>query len=91
MLSLTQHTVVKLENLLHALNYQIRYEKGNFKSGTCLLQQENLLVINKFSDIEVKITSMVQVIRGIDLPDQLDLDEKQRKFLYTLKQMSLNL
>lgn len=91
MLPLTSHTVTKLEKLLEALKYRIRYEKGNFKNGTCLFQQENLLVINKFSDIEVKITSMVQVIREIDLPDQLDLDEKQRTFLYTLKQMSLNL
>ena len=38
MLSLTPHTLEKLEILLKTAGYKVRYEKGNFKTGACLLQ-----------------------------------------------------
>ena len=91
MLSYTQTNLSKLEDLLHALGLKVRYERGNFKSGTCVLQQENILVVNRFSDIEVKIKSMIQVIQTVDLTEDIDLNEKQRKLYYSLSQMDLEL
>src|SRR5690554_5596558 len=91
MLPYTQNSLNKLENLLNALGFKIRYERGSFRSGTCILQQENVLVINRFSDIEVKIKSMVQVIQSFELSDNIELDEKQHKLYYSLSQMILDL
>ena len=91
MLPYTQNSLNKLENLLNALGFKIRYERGSFRSGTCILQQENVLVINRFSDLEVKIKSMVQVIQSFDLSESIELDEKQHKLYYSLSQMILDL
>lgn len=91
MLPYTQNSINKLENLLNALGFKIRYERGSFRSGTCILQQENVLVINRFSDIEVKIKSMVKVIQSFELPESIELDEKQYKLYYSLSQMILDL
>ena len=91
MLPYTQNSLNKLENLLNALGFTIRYERGSFRSGTCILQQENVLVINRFSDIEVKIKSMVQVIQSFELSDNIELDEKQHKLYYSLSQIILDL
>ncbi|TCK84803.1 hypothetical protein [Albibacterium bauzanense] len=90
MLPFTQHSLHKLEDLLKASNYKIRYEKGNFKSGVCVLLQDKVLVINKFSDIEVKINSLIETIRELDFSNSM-LDDKQKKFLYLVKQTKLNL
>jgi len=90
MLPYTQHNLHKLEDLLKANNYKIRYEKGNFKSGVCVLLQDKVLVINKFSDIEVKINSLVETISELDFSNSI-LDDKQKKFLYLIKQTKLNL
>jgi hypothetical protein len=84
MLAYTQNSLNKLECLLHALGFKIRYERGSFRSGTCILQQENILVVNRFSDIEVKIKSMLEVIQTIELSEDMDLDEKQKKLYYLI-------
>lgn len=91
MLPYTQNSLSKLEDLLNALGLKVRYERGSFKSGTCMLQKENILVINRFSDIEVKIRSMMQVIQDVELSENIELDEKQRKLYYSLNQMRLEL
>jgi hypothetical protein len=88
MLSYTQHTLEKLELLFKALDYRVRYEKGNFKTGACMLENSRIIVVNKFSDLESRITALAELIRIIAIDESL-LDEKQIKFLYTLKQTSL--
>ncbi len=37
---LTNHTLEKLEQLLFAIGFKVRYEKVNFKTGSCLLERE---------------------------------------------------
>lgn len=91
MLPYTQTSLNKLEDLLNALGLKVRYERGSFKSGTCVLQKENILVVNRFSDIEVKIRSMIHVIQGLEPSESTELDEKQQKLYYSLSQMTLEL
>jgi len=90
MISLTQNSLRKLEDLLRVNNYRIRYEKGNFKSGTCKLLDDKILVVNKYSDLEVKINSLITIINELDFSDVM-LDDKQKKFLYLIKQTKLTL
>jgi hypothetical protein len=86
----TQHTLEKLENLLKCAGYRVRYEKGNFKTGACLLQNSRMIVVNKFSNIESKIQSVSELIRQLDMDPAL-LDEKQLAFLHQIKQTELQL
>lgn len=90
MISYTQSSLGKLEDLLRAAGFIIRYEKGNFKSGMCVLLKDKVMVINKFSDIQVKINTLIELVAAFDF-SQVELDEKQKKFLYLIKQTKLNL
>ncbi|MFD2162677.1 hypothetical protein ACFSJU_09765 [Paradesertivirga mongoliensis] len=89
-LSYTQHTLEKLEQLLKSLEYKVRYEKGSFKTGACILESSKVVVVNKFSNIESKINSLAELIQNIQADENM-LDEKQKQFLYVLKQTSLQL
>ncbi|KAA8486307.1 hypothetical protein BDE36_3920 [Arcticibacter tournemirensis] len=89
-LSYTQYTLDKLELLLKALDYKVRYEKGNFKTAACLLENSKVVVVNKFSSLESKINSLAELLQQIPISENL-LDEKQKQFLYHLKQTSLQL
>lgn len=91
MLSYTQNTLNKLEKLLQILGFKIRYERGNFRSGTCLLQHENVLVVNRFSDMEMKVKAMIDVVRGLEIDKEIELDGKQRKLIRLIHQTSLDL
>ena len=39
--------VAELEEIASQLNLKIRYEKGNFEGGFCILKEERLLVVNR--------------------------------------------
>ena len=89
-LSITNHTLDKLESLLKALDYRVRYEKGNFKTGACVLENSRVVVVNKFSNLESKIQGLADLIGSLEVQDQL-VDDKQKQLLNQLKQTSLKL
>jgi signal recognition particle subunit SEC65 len=89
-LTVTNHTLEKLEAILKSLDYRVRYEKGNFKTGACMLESSKVVVVNKFANLESRIQALVELIRELDIQDQL-LDEKQKHLVHTLKQTSLKL
>jgi len=88
--SYTQYTLDKLENLLKTLGYKVRYEKGSFKTGACMIEKSRVVVVNKFSNFESKINSLVELVQVVQADESL-LDEKQKQFLYHLKQTTLEL
>ena len=90
MLSLTPHTLEKLEMLLKTAGYRVRYEKGNFKTGACLLQNSKVIVVNKFSNIESRILAITELVRELEFDLKL-LDDKQLALVQQLKQTNLQL
>jgi len=89
-LSINNHTLDKLESLLKALDYRVRYEKGNFKTGACVLENSRVVVVNKFSNLESKIQGLADLIGSLEVQDQ-HLDDKQKQLLNQLKQTTLKL
>ena len=90
MLPATNHTLEKLEILLKTAGYKVRYEKGNFKTGACLLQSSKMIVVNRFSNLESKILALVELLRELEVDYKL-LDDKQIAFLQEIKQTKLQL
>ncbi|HEY1063573.1 MAG TPA: hypothetical protein VGE44_17905 [Daejeonella sp.] len=87
-LSYTQHTLDKLEALIKTLGFKLRYEKGNFKTGSCVLEKDRIVIVNKFSNLESKINSLADLLQRSETDENL-LDEKQKAFLYILKQTKI--
>lgn len=90
MLTITTHTLEKLETLLRSAGYKVRYEKGNFKTGACMLLSSKVVVVNKFSNLESKINALAELVRELDFDLSL-LDEKQIAYLQQIKQTRLQL
>ncbi|HEX7367925.1 MAG TPA: hypothetical protein VF273_12550 [Pelobium sp.] len=89
-LSFTNHTLEKVEILLKELGYKVRYEKGNFKTGVCLIEDSKLVMVNKFSNMESKIIALVELLKTLDA-NESRLSEKQKAFYYAIKQTKLEL
>ncbi|MFN8277696.1 MAG: hypothetical protein U0T84_09440 [Chitinophagales bacterium] len=71
----------KLEDVFDEGGYTVRYEKGNFNSGYCILEAKRVVVINKFHSDEAKINSLVEILGVVDLHiHELSADSKK---LYT--------
>ena len=61
----TSDTLKKIERIFKDLGYVIRYERGNFHAGYCILEKKKVVVINKFYDTESRINSLVEIINHL--------------------------
>jgi len=83
-------TLLLLESIFKQNKYIVRYEKGTFQSGYCILQDKRVVVINKFYDTESRINALVEIFQQIELTNT-DFDEKQLKIFNELAQRKLEI
>ncbi|MBL7804630.1 MAG: hypothetical protein JNL02_12890 [Saprospiraceae bacterium] len=76
----TQTTLKKIEELFGELDYTIRYEKGNFQSGYCLVEQRRVAVVNRFFDTEARINCLLDILSKMEF-DVDSLSEKSRDLI----------
>ncbi|GAB3413781.1 hypothetical protein [Niabella aquatica] len=81
MIKYTQNTLDKLEAIPEQCGYILRYERGNFQSGYCILDNKKVVVLNKFLQTEGRINALVEMIPQLNI-DPENLDDNARK-LYT--------
>ena len=86
----SNHFLHKLEDLLAETDYHLRYERGNFNSGWCILKDTKVIVVNKFFAVDGKINCLLDIIKTIDIDKSALSDKNQRLFL-ELSQTSLEL
>lgn len=67
MIKYTQTTLDKIEKLLDEAEYIVRYERGNFQSGYCILEQRKVVVLNKFLPLEGRISTLIDIIPQLHL------------------------
>ena len=80
-MKLTQTTLDKLEDILCESEFVVRYERGNFQSGWCLLEAKRIVVLNKFLNLEARINTLLELIPVLDIQfDKLTHDSQK---LYT--------
>ncbi|HNE49879.1 MAG TPA: hypothetical protein PKM51_08070 [Chitinophagales bacterium] len=83
-------TLATLESIFKENQYVVRYEKGRFQSGYCILQDKRVVVINKFYETEARINALIEILSQIELDLSL-LDEKQLKLYEQLAQHKLEI
>src|ERR1700741_935672 len=67
----TQSTLDKLEKIVEEAGYVIRYERGTFQSGYCILEQKKVVVLNKFLQLEGRISTLIDLIPQLKVdPDE---------------------
>ena len=75
MLKHTKATLHKIEDIFNDLEYTLRYEKGTFNSGYCIVEERKVVVINRFFDIEGRINCLLDILSSIDVNESI-LSEK---------------
>ncbi|HSK14481.1 MAG TPA: hypothetical protein VK907_14770 [Phnomibacter sp.] len=76
-----QTTLQKLERILTQGGYVVRYERGNFQSGYCILEQKKVVVLNKFLQTEGKVHTLTELIPLLDINIDLLTEESQKLYL----------
>lgn len=89
MFKYTRHTLEKIEELFEELDYKVRYEKGNFQSGYCLVENQKIVVISKFFETEGRTNTLIEILNNIEV-EEGRLSEKSARLLKVIKTNSLN-
>ena len=77
----TQNTLDKVEKIAQESGYVMRYERGSFQSGYCILQEKKVVVLNKFLPTEGRINTLIDLLPQLNINfDALTLDSQK---LYT--------
>ena len=88
-MKLTQTTLNKLEDILGESDFVVRYDRGNFQSGWCLLESKRIVVLNKFLNLEARINTLLELIPQLEIEfDKLTHDSQ--KLYDEVKRLSLS-
>ena len=76
----TQNTLDKLESIAEQNGYVIRFERGTFQSGYCILQAKKVIVINKFFQTEGRINALIDLLPQLDINFDALTHESQKMY-----------
>ena len=78
MIKYTTQFLLKMEEMITESDYTLRYEKGNFKSGYCVLKDQKIMIVNKFFTTEGKINALLDILKNTVL-EPVKFSDKSRK------------
>jgi hypothetical protein len=74
----TPATLEKIEKLISEAGYVVRYERGTFQSGYCILESRKVVVLNKFLQIEGRINTLIDLLGILIIEsDHLSIENKK--------------
>jgi hypothetical protein len=79
-MKMNQTTLDKLEAILEETGYIVRYERGTFQSGYCILEQRKVVVLNKFLQLEGRINTMLELIPQLKVDFDLLTGDSQKLY-----------
>ena len=75
-----QITLNKLEKILEEAGYIVRYERGSFQSGYCILEHKKVVVLNKFLIPEGRINALMDIIPSVSVNYDLLTHDSQKLY-----------
>ncbi|WP_113925475.1 hypothetical protein [Cognataquiflexum aquatile] len=87
----TKNFLDKIEDLFASSEYILRYEKGNFKSGYCVLKENKIVIVNKYYTLEGKINTLLDIIKELGFSPKDFSDKKLQDLISELQQTELKL
>ena len=76
----TQTTLDKIEKVIEETGYIIRYERGTFQSGFCILEDRKVVVLNKFLQLEGRINTLIELIPQLKIDAETLTPESRKVF-----------
>jgi hypothetical protein len=76
----TQTTLDKIEKILEEAEYVLRYERGTFQSGYCILEHKKVVVLNKFLQLEGRINTLIELIPQLNIMAEFFTPETRKVY-----------
>lgn len=77
----TQSTLDKLNLVVEEAGYILRYERGTFQSGYCILENKKVVVLNKYLQMEGRINTLIDLIPQLQIDTESLSDESKKLYM----------
>jgi hypothetical protein len=58
-----------LKELAYQMGVRVRFERGDFKGGYCLIKEDKLIVLNKLSNLQRKVITLTSALKELGIED----------------------
>lgn len=77
-LKFTPAFLEKLEKIISEAGYILRYERGTFQSGFCILESKKVVVLNRFLQTEGRINTLIDLLSVLNIePDHISIESRK--------------
>ncbi len=74
-------TLSRLEDVFAESAYVLRYEKGQFRAGYCLLRAQRVVLVNRYFPLEGRIDCLLELLRTLPDLNEARLSPRSRALL----------
>ena len=85
----TQSTLDKLEAIPEQVGYVLRYERGTFQSGYCILEERKVVVLNKFLQTEGRINTLIDLIPQLNINTEALTPESKKLYKEIISKLEI--
>lgn len=75
-----EEIIIDLRSVADQLGASVRFEKGDFKGGYCLLKESKVVVINKNANLQRKAMILTAALKELGV-DEIYLNPKLREWI----------
>jgi hypothetical protein len=83
----TQTTLDKLESIPEQAGYVLRYERGTFQSGYCILELRKVVVLNKFLQTEGRINTLIDLIPQLAINTDILTEDSKKLYMDVMSKL----
>jgi hypothetical protein len=75
-----EEIIQDLKNLASQMGAEVRFEKGDFKGGYCILKDSKVIVVNKTANLQRKVMILSMALKELGI-DKIYLTPKLREII----------
>ncbi len=83
-MKISKSLVESLEGMVKQIGYTLRYEKGNFVGGYCMVENRRLVLLNKYLPLEGRGLTLIELLSELN-PSPEMLTDEQKKLMSMIK------
>jgi len=64
-----EQLMLDLREIANQMGARVRFERGDFKGGYCIIKEDKTIVINKFSPLQKKVMILTSALKELGVED----------------------
>lgn len=82
-----ENILQELKDLASQMGAKVRFERGDFKGGYCVMHEDKIIVINKLSNLQRKVITLTSALKELGV-EEIYLPPKLREIIDELNDNS---